>query len=337
MSVVATETNPAAVTTDTPAPTAVDRAVVEGDQAAFREARRAEREGKPLTVEPAAKASPAVTTPEQEADSDKPDADLSDAGRTLRMNRSDKRAARVRQENDDLARELQRRQQLRRDLEAESRPRHPERPAVEGRPSTGTTTLDRNDPEPKEEAYANYGEYVRDQARWAAREEFRQQQVANRARVARDSQARHVGQIASRLEETEVAMRGKYADFDAVTAEFIGAVPQHEPARRAVAEFLAESEVGGEISYRIGKDAKLREAVSHARSIGGLYRVLAKVEDAITAAKASAKPVTSAPPPPTVLGTKASEPADELEAVIASGDQARYKALRLRQRTSGLR
>lgn len=249
-------------------------------------------------------APPEVTaTPEAEADSLTPDAEVSEAARTLRKNRADKRAERIRTENDDLARELQRRRELRSELErfapAPERPSAEARPAgTTTRPQTPTGTSDPNDPEPQESEYTDYAVYVRDQARWAAREEFRRHETESRARITRETQQRDMAARADTLEAVHVSMRERYADFDAVTDVFVGALT-HPRKRNDVAEYLATfKDVAGEISYRIGKSPDLLKAVTDAKSRAELYDALASVKHTITAAKSAVKPITAAPKPP---------------------------------------
>jgi hypothetical protein len=68
-----------------------------------------------------------------------------------------------------------------------------------------------------------------------------------------------------------------------------------------------------------------------------LLRAMATLEASLTPpAVPLPKPVTSAPPPPTTLGSKPVEPADELEAAVASNDVGRFRALRLRERAAAL-
>ena len=66
---------------------------------------------------------------------------------------------------------------------------------------------------------------------------------------------------------------------------------------------------------------RLPHAAAIAREIG---RLEAKLE---TPAVPVLKTTSSAPPPPSTLGTKPSVPADDAEAAIASGDVARYIAI----------
>lgn len=258
---------------------------------------------------PAAAAAPSVT-PEEEADSLKADAELSDAARKLRSSRADKRAERIRKENDELARELHRRQLLRSELERSApAPRSESEPVA----SAHRGTLDPSDPEPVETDFPEYGAFVRAQAQWAAREEIRRTTVSQ-ARIARQrTSQRDIAATATKLDAMADTGREKYADFDAVVDTFIGPL-RDTPKGLEVGAYLAElSDDGHELAYRIGKDPALAKAVIHAPNRVALYRALANAEQAITAAKTAAKPVTKAPAPPseTVGGaTTATVPAD---------------------------
>lgn len=325
---------------DTPTPdapvTAVDQAVINGDQSAFKEARRAERAGTPLppvVEEKKPEQAPVAETPEVEASSTKPDADLSEAARQLRRNRADERKAKIQREIDDLRRakgdEERELARLRQEREQLSRSEPPRRPAPEA--------ADANDSEPQESDFQDYGQYLQSHARWAARDELRKQQTAVRERSSRDAVTRAMEARGQRLDALQEAGRGKYSDFDVVIETALEPL-RGRPHGKVVAEFIGTSDKAGEdLMYRLGSDADALKRVIGAPNPAALWRVLSQLETEILAPKPAPKHISDAPAPPTTLGTKATEPADEIEAAVASGDQARFKAIRMRERAAGLR
>lgn len=240
--------------------------------------------------------------PEIEAASTKPDADLSEAARTLRRNRADERKAKIQREiaegvrereqtRAELAREREELARLRAERESLSRGTQP-RSATAGAPPT-----DPNDPEPQEADYQDYSHFVADKARWAAREEMRRQQFQSRDRIARQASERSTQEMASKLESQHEETREKYADFDVVLEPVLASLRGTSRGLDA-AQFFASSEVGGEVAYRLGKDAAALKSVAEAPNRAALHRALTHVEADILAARKAPKPTTSAPAPP---------------------------------------
>lgn len=292
-------------------------------------------EAKPAAV---AVAEPeAAHAPEAEADSDRPDAELSEAGRKLRQNRADQRAARLKERNDALALELHRARELR---EEQARFDNASAPRRESEPVAQAPADDPTDPEPQEEDFASYGEYTRAIGRWAARAEFRQQQQQARVQMARSASQRDLESRAAALDDVAKSMREKYVDFDAITQPLVDALAG---TRRGldVSAYLAKfPDVAGEISYRLGKSPELLKAVTGARSQVELYDALASVKHTITAAKSAAKPVTSAarPPSQTVGAGASTTTPDTNRAGFSTSEHYRIEEAELRERRArGLR
>lgn len=266
---------------------------------------------------------PAVETPvvpeaaEVEANSLKPDAELSEAGRTLRANRADKRAERIRHDNDELARELHRRQTLRSELERVA----PAPAATAAATPAAGTTVDPSDPRPAYdvEKYGKtfpedpYAGYLLDLNRWDRRQEAREQAATRQ---------RQQGQQATRASAERLAQqmgtgRTKFSDYDAVIDPVISALAAGHPQRDVdFTNFILASDVGGEIVYRLGKDSAALQAVLHAKTGVDLARALVAVESGLTgsprAASAEPAPVTQATPVPsaTVGGAAAAAEPD---------------------------
>lgn len=253
--------------------------------------------------ETSAAAKPVVSTtttetPEQEAESVKPDAELSEAAKTLRRNRFDERKQAKQREIDELTRqtyetraELDR---LRRERDELSRG-HATRPAAAGAstPAGRFYFPEFNTWATGEHEGQTYEAYL--DARDDARDEWKAHQ--SRERIARETHQRVNSATASKLDEQHNAARGKYADFDAVIEAVL--VPLRGSARgQVVGDYIASSEVGAEMAYRLGKNQADLRAVIEAQSPAALTRVLARVEHDITASKRAPKPVTTAPAPP---------------------------------------
>src|SRR5262245_41993544 len=113
-------------------------------------ARGYEPPAEPAAPAPVADAVADVAPAEAEADSDKPDDELSEAGRSLRKGRADKRAAKIEEDNDRLSRALQRRRELR-DEEARYQDAPP--PRREREPVAQARSTD-EDPAPNENDFA---------------------------------------------------------------------------------------------------------------------------------------------------------------------------------------
>lgn len=260
-------------------------------------------------VEPKSSAAPVVAdepvTPEVEADSTRPDPDISEAARTLRKSRADERKAQIQREIADGVREreqtraevLRERQELdrlRRERESLSRGTPPR--ASAGAVPAGST--DPHDPEPAEADFPDdYGQFLTAHARWAARDEFRIQERAVQARITRTAAEQRLDSHAQKLDAQQEAMRGKFSDadvaIDAVLATFRG-----NPRATAVSEFLASCDVGDEVAYKLGKDAAALQAVATARNRDAVIRELTRLEVAVTPAPKPVSHVTKAPSPP---------------------------------------
>ena len=280
------------------------------DLATYREARDKGLSEIPNPAAPAEAAKPAVVEPTAEvvaaeADSAKPDADLSEAARKLRSNRKDERLKKIAAENDELARALHLRKTLRSELD-QLAPGHSTPDA--SRHAGTTTAIDPRDPEPTLESIAAanpndadpYALWQRELAKWDRRQE---QRAADAVRHA-DEQRTQATQVRAKLAEHGEAAKGKYSDYDAVILAFdqdldrqfgpdIGA-----KVSATISRFLARSKVGGDLGYRVAKDPAVRDAIQ-----GGpdaLHAYLGALEASLSAAQptAGAAPVVSAAPEP---------------------------------------
>lgn len=239
---------------------------------------------------------PVEASAEDEANSAKPDAELTAAAKTLRKNRYDERVKRKREENDDLARELARGRQLRSEWDRESRPAQPRTAA--GPLPAGTATSERFS-FPDYDVWAQHGDNAskpfsawmdeRDDARDVWKESRRA--VGER----REATTRHLTERASALDQMQEKGQGKYADFDAVVDVVLDAFREN-PRAQAVSDFIATSKAGDDLVYRLGKDTEKLTAVSRA-SFSDVFRTLSAIESDILAPAKAPPPLTRAPAP----------------------------------------
>lgn len=253
----------------------------------------------PVVQEPVQAAS---ESPELEAESTKPDAELSEAARALRRNRADERKKKLHLEvqealgerarvRDELAREREELARLRSEREQISRGAQP-------RIATAASHADPTDPEPQEGDFQDYPQFIAAQARWAARDEQRRLAAQGRERIARQTSEHARQQTASKLDAQHESGRATYADFDAVVDSVLAQLPERDPRRGDIASFLESSDVGEHIFYRLGRDAEAMKVIKAAPNAPALMRALRDVEATILAARKAPKPTTSAPVPP---------------------------------------
>jgi len=288
----------------------------------------------------AAKAEEAAKVAATEANSTKPDAELSEAARTLRKNRLDERTKRLRVQNDELARELQRRQDLNRQRSESER---------ESRPAQAAVAPDPTDPEPTFESFVAahpthpdpYAGFISARTRWEIRQEQRTTQ-ATQAREQQTAQAREQGvKLAGHLQ----AGQQKFSDFDAVTEPVIQAISAGSPQRDAdFTRFVIGSAVGGDLLYQLGTNSAALQAVLDATDPTQLFRALHAVEARITGpapAAAAPPPISQAPPPPSAVAGGASSAAsstDTRQVGFSTADHIRIEQAELdARRARGLR
>jgi len=290
-------------------------------------------EPEPAPVEAPVEATAPVVTPEEEveheATSAKPDQEVSQAARTLRKNRAAERKARIAAEIDD---KLTERNQIRAELEREraelARLRAERTAAPAAAPTRAPAGTDPSDPEPDESTYAQYTDFVKDHTRWAAREELRVQQFQARARAEQRTATQAAEQVAETLTAQHTAARERFSDFDAVIDPVITRL-RDTPRGADMGDFLAASEVGAEIVYRLGTDPAALEAVTTASTRVALLRELARTEAKILASKSAPKPVTKAPAPPSqTVGARANAAEVDTRVGVAFKDHVRIENAR---------
>ncbi len=355
MSLDAPTAAPSAAVADatTPVP-ATDAAVINNDVSAYREARRAERAGKPLdpkTIDsasspdaPAKPASDATSAAPSAASPGKPEKRTDPRATENRVPELLAERAQLRAENDAI----------RRRLEALERPatRTDATPAASS-PASAQAGLDPNDPEPKLEDFEAdptkypdpYTAHQRALARWEARNEFRTLKAEEQTRVAKEHREQVKTERFTTFRKT-IDGAGGQPFLESLSEEVRSLRPfdsldldTEEPnGLNAVAQQFLVSPVA---------PALMRHFSDHPeelRRFAGLHPTtffleMGKLEERLGKPKAAAtapKTTTSAPAPPTVLGGRPTEPADELEGAVAADDVAAYKAAKQRQRAASL-
>jgi hypothetical protein len=158
--------------------------------------------------------------------------------------------------------------------------------------------------EPDPNQFTDYGEYLKAQARHEAelvadekirklREEDSQRSQAEKRKVAE-----------SNFQKQVKAVSAKYDDFEEV------AFSQDVPVSEAMAEVIAESDVGAELAYYLGKNLEIASRIAQLSPLAAA-REIGKLE-----AKLSQQPSkeTKAPPPIEPVGQrgKVSEDPDKM-------------------------
>lgn len=293
-----------------------------------------EAPSQPLAAESAAPA-PVVdeTTAEAEADSTRPDAELSEAGRKLRGNRLDARKAKLHTEITELNELLRQRKELREQISAVA----PQPPA----PTAARPAVDPGDPEPTFESFvaANpnhadpYAGFLRAQAAWDRRQENK---LAS-AELSRQQQIAAQRQALGHYETRATELRAKHSDFDAVTSAFIEQYAQH-PYSQAVAAFIAHDPAGAQVLYHLAKTPDAAKSL-FAPGVNPFVE-LGAVKATVTAAtrRPETKPITAAPAPPSqTAGTGATATHDDPN-TRSFGEHMRIENAReLERRRAGMR
>lgn len=167
-------------------------------------------------------------------------------------------------------------------------------------PQASATTAD-DDPEPSPDEYV-YGEndlaYVKDLARYEARQEFK----ALQSQTARQTEAERIKSIHA---QREAAFKAKAPDFDEVVVA--GGQQGKWVCTADMAEAIRTSEAGPEVAYHLAKnpdEAARIAALSQVAQIREIGKLEAKLAIPAPAPAPAAKTITSAPEPaPALRGT----------------------------------
>lgn len=170
------------------------------------------------------------------------------------------------------------------------------------------------EPDPADTAKYPEGQYdrafIRDQARWAAKETVRAEMQT--ARTERELAARQAAEHHSvRVwQETIPAAKQKYPDFE----EVLGRIP-NTPKHAAIVQIMLGSPVGNDVVYVLGTQPEALKAYENAPSDTHRLRLLHHLEAQLIAKQRSAAPkpsITRAPLPtsPVHAGAGPSGPID---------------------------
>jgi len=337
-----------------PVVTAVDAAVASKDISAFREAKLAERIGKPLDVKPA-ESSPAE--PVEQAVSTETSAAASEAAKPRKT--GEDRAVELKAEIQEL---LKQRAALR--AETAPRPQVP-RPA----PASEPAPVAKEFPTYEEftavqgQEFVPYEQYLREQAKYVARQEWESLKAeefrhTESTRAAQDRQVRILS-----FNERMTAAKESDPEFDKSISDDVAQLPtldavvrdekglRHrgngryvKPGYVGLAEGLLASDVAPQLMRhfsanpeQLHKLANLltdQQKAALARLEGRIEAGLEKTKEPVQSVR---KTVTDAPPPPTTLGGRSANPADPADAAVAANDVAAFRAARDRERIASIR
>jgi hypothetical protein len=325
--------------------TATEQAVAAGDVTAFREAKQAERVGKPLEPLPADSAS---AVPEsQAAETSASSSPASEPGKTGHKGNAETRKAELEAEIRDL---LTQRATLRREIQ----PATPEltKPAASSpAPAPGVVyppelasveAYIAAHPEASYEDYLDARADVRVEAKLSAREQ------AAQAKAAADGQQREFGErgaaFKSRIVEAE---KTEPSFWSKVSAEVSGLEPSATAnlsgrpvgPLNVLADEILLSEQGPAIMLHLSAHP---DELSRFSTLP--YQALLKAFGALEHRLSDTKPdrtppktVTDAPRPPRTVGHRAGDQGgDELEAAVKNDDVAAFRAEKLRRRAAAL-
>jgi hypothetical protein len=331
-------------TTETPL-SAADQAVIAGDISAYRAARAAERAGKPL--EPSTTPDAASGEPDDQA-GERPDtAPASEPGKPAQDSGHKGNAeTRIKALNWRAKQAEERAERLEREL-SEARKRTDPTPSKPTKPADAASAkAPGDDPEPQLDDYQNeadpYAAWMRACSRWEARQEHK--------RIDTEREQRAAAETAGKAEEERIKsfkgrinQAGGNAFLEGVSEEVRALKPAQaakvagEPvtARHVVASELIKSDVAPALMKHWTDHPEDLAKFDTCSDLPALLREFGRQEARVSAAPATpAKTVTSAPPPPTTLGSHPVESADRMEAAWRSGDMAAFKAERRRERAA---
>lgn len=173
--------------------------------------------------------------------------------------------------------------------------------------------------EPKRESFRDDDEFIRAQI------EHRAEQRATQLLEEQRRRQEHERQQSTYSEKAEKAAE-KYEDFD-IVMERLGRMPIPDQTAEAMAEFIADSEIGPDVAYFLGKNpAKAREfaSMSPVKAAKELIRIEKELSD-------SSKPHQSSAPKPLTPSKGAASP-DGLHPGLSDEEWIRRREKELRDR-----
>lgn len=196
---------------------------------------------------------------------------------------------------------------------APASPRETPRPPVAAASTIPVRSL-QEDPEPDPAEYVDHPEknYVKDQARWEARQEIRESnERATKAHAEATAQAEAVRLSSSWKDRTEAA-KTKYTDFEAVAY-----APTQIPQGSLVDAWILEHKAGADVLYHLQKNPTELHAMlalpllDQTEALALLSQRLTSGMQAGGTGAAAPPPVPRAPRPPTPVRTSPQSTGDE--------------------------
>lgn len=311
--------------TDTPIPeTSVEQAVKSGDQSAYKLARAAEKSGKPLPTN----ADPSPAEPvAQVASTDASPQPASEPGTPKPKSNAETRIKELLAETKELKTKL----------DAATRPpsQVPDVPQAASSPAPVAVVKfpsydDWSAKQPDDRA--SYEEYIDARAVHV----FQQQQQAHDEQHARTAAQRDQAARIQAYQQRADTFVAAHPDYAAVVNPLASGTPV-TPTSDAIGDLVARSDVGPQLLYHLGTHLEVFQRLVSLPERLAVYE-LGKLEASFAApATPNPEPRTHVPEPPTTLGRRSADPSDPTEAIVASGDQAAYKAQRQRDRLAQLR
>lgn len=155
--------------------------------------------------------------------------------------------------------------------------------------------------EPDPAKYESYTEYLRDLTRYEANQAVAKTKQENSDEQRQRQHQQRTATIQTNLRQKMEAASDKYEDFDDVV------MSSDLPISPGMAEVIAESDIGGELAYYLGKnraEAARIAAMSPLAAAKELGRIESKLGNAAPAN------VSNAPKPPTPVGNRATSSKD---------------------------
>lgn len=231
----------------------------------------------PVTESPADESPTEDPTPEPDK--------ASEAAKTLNSHKSglEKRKASIQAQIDELVAQRGQTQRERDEIKAELATLRAERDALKGQtakpaPSTSPVPAE-DDPEPQEDQFDTYRDFVKAQARWEARQEYREQDRKTREARQRDLATRAEQARLTSFTERLAKTREQHADFDAR----IDAGPA---LTKAMQEAILDADDPGAVMLYLA-DPDHQAEYQRIRDIGspmGQYAAMKKLEGRVEAA-----------------------------------------------------
>lgn len=165
---------------------------------------------------------------------------------------------------------------------------NPAAPAAVHQPRPNATS-----DEPRPEEFQTYEAYLDARTDWR----WKQNEAKAREREAKDAERREAQEAGRKIAKAEAAAASRYEDYEEVVAV---AKADDFPGTKAMAEYIAESEHGGDLLYWLGSHRDEAERISRLSPVLQA-RELTRVEASIAAPTPAPRNRPSAPPPPRTL------------------------------------